>query len=629
MKKIFLLLFFFSFTYYSYSQTARQLNFVHRVKTKESCTLKNAYWYNGKCWANFKEKNQNSPDMDSLVSTHEKLIQEANITIKGEKYTLDAFYPENNNLYFQFSLVYSDGVSQKTLRQRVRRSIIKVRKQFLTEVKLFEGNIFELPDSIIHNPIAMGRIQGNYTDFDKKDFHFTGILRDLVNRKNAYPIDFSCNDALWKKGATTIEFRGNKAILNGEIGVMTYAQIQDILNKHPEIDTLILGEILSSADDEINEKIGKLIKKSKLSTLLTADSKITLDGLKLFISANKRVATRGAKIGVNSWDNGNFKGKDLSKDHPLHKYKTPYYEMCLGDKGSDFYFFTLNTNITNDIIWLNEEQLKEWNIATDIIDDKPIVIDYPNIPENIARLGYSFGNNQSNIVIINAQENPELYLYTDRFKKLFTKYGNVPFDETYVINVHQTQTLHPENIQTKEISFDQAKQYTDETTEIFATVVNYFKSQNKKVILVGMSYGAFVVEDFLTKYGNSVDGVLLSVGRLDMDDSFWKTFSKGEKVSFDETTEIISDGETKNILNSNKFKLIAAYSYKRYTELLKEVNLKNTLYIYSKRDTIFGSLNDTERTFLMKKDVLVLSLDKDHETTMKGFLKKGLQMLMK
>jgi hypothetical protein len=631
MKKALILLLLFGFTNSGYSQTLRQINFVHRVKTKENCTAKNGYWYNDKCWANFKEKNQESSklDMDSLVLTHAKLIREASITVNENKYLLDAFYPEEDNLYFQFSFVYSDGDSQKTLQQRVRRSIVKARKQFLAEVKLFEGNIFELPDSVSYKPIAMGRIKGNYTDFNKKDFQFTGVLRDLVNRKNTYQIDFTCSDALWKTGTSTLELQGNKAILNGEVGVTTYAQIQNIISKHPEIKTLILGKILNAVDDETNERIAEIIRKSKLNTKLLATSEITLNGVKLFCAGNKRIITRGAKIGVNSWDNGNYKGKDLPKEHPLHQYKTPYYKNYLGDKGTDFYFYTLNTNVTNDIIWLDEEQLRKWNVATEIIDDTPIKIDYPNIPENIANMGYSFGNNQSNIVIINAQENPDLYLYTDEFKELFIKYGNVNPEQSFVINVHQAQTLHPSKLQNQDISFQQAKEYSSETTEILATVVNYFKSQNKKVILVGMSYGAFVVQDFLAEYGNTVDAILLSVGRLDMSDTAWKDFSQGKIVSFREEIEMKSDNQTISIQNSNKSKLVAAYAYKRFTELLKNTNLTNTIYVYGKNDEMLGSLTKEEKAFLMKKDVLVLSVDNGHKETLTGFLKKGLQMLMK
>ncbi len=631
MKNILILLFLFSFASAGYSQTARQLNFVHRVKTKESCTVKNGYWYNNKCWANFKEREQDSPviDMDSLIVAHKKLVKESKITISGKEYALDAFYPQDNNIYLQFSVVFTDANSQKTVQQKVRRTIVKARKQFLTEVKLFDGNISELPDSITPNPIAIGRIKATYTDLNKKDFKYTGILRDLINRKNTYQIDFTSNNALWKKGTSTIKFQGNKAILNGKIGMKTYAQIQNILNKHPEINTLILGEILGSVDDKINEEIGQLIKKSNLSTKLIASSKITLGGVKIFLSGNKRIITRGAKIGVNSWDNGGYKGKDLPKDHPIHQYKTPYYDLCLGDKGTDFYFYTLKTNLTNDIIWLNEEQLNTWSIATDIIDDIPIIINYPNIPESIANLGYSFGNKQSNVVIINAQENPEPYLYTDKFKELFTKYGAINPEEALVVNVHQVQTLHPENIQNKEISFEQAKQYNSETTEMLATVVKYFNSQNKKVVLVGMSYGAFVVQDLLAKHGNIVDAILLSVGRLDMPDATWKDLSQGKMLPTNNEIENKLEVQETSLLEKNKAKLIAAYGYKRYSKLLKDMNLTNTIYVYSKKDKKVGSLSKEEKAFLIKKDVLVLSVDDGHVETQTRFLKKGLQMQLK
>ena len=61
--------------------------------------------------------------MDSLVVAHEKLVKESKITISGKEYVLDAFYPQDNNIYLQFSVVFTDANSQKTLQTSVRPKV--------------------------------------------------------------------------------------------------------------------------------------------------------------------------------------------------------------------------------------------------------------------------------------------------------------------------------------------------------------------------------------------------------------------------------------------------------------------------------------------------------------------------
>ena len=59
-----------------------------------------------------------------------------------------------------------------------------------------------------------------------------------------------------------------------------------------------------------------------------------------------------------------------------------------------------------------------------------------------------------------------------------------------------------------------------------------FKDKKKKVYVVGISFGAFVVQDSLAEYGNIADGYLIMVGRLNIPKEVWSEFSKGNYVGF-------------------------------------------------------------------------------------------------
>jgi hypothetical protein len=262
-------------------------------------------------------------------------------------------------------------------------------------------------------------------------------------------------------------------------------------------------------------------------------------------------------------------------------------------------------------------------------------INYNKIPEDLVNMGYSFGNPESNIVIINTQGGPEISLYTNEFKKIFIEEGGVNPEKTFVVNVHQTQTLKPEKFINEEISFEQAKEYDKENIKILANIIKYFKSQDKKVILVGMSYGAFMVQDLLSEYGDIADKYLISVGRLDMPEKVWKIFSKGNQAEFKNGTEVITynseqyyeKSEDINFVDSNMGKLAAGLGYKRYTELLKDVNLSNVVYIYGENDEAVGRLTQKEIDFLKSKNVYVISGKEGHMETMFSFLKEGLEKL--
>jgi hypothetical protein len=39
--------------------------------------------------------------------------------------------------------------------------------------------------------------------------------------------------------------------------------------------------------------------------------------------------------------------------------------MCLGEKGEDFYFYTLEAAPAGGIHWMNENKLKQWGITTE------------------------------------------------------------------------------------------------------------------------------------------------------------------------------------------------------------------------------------------------------------------------
>ena len=281
--------------------------------------------------------------------------------------------------------------------------------------------------------------------------------------------------------------------------------------------------------------------------------------------------------------------------------------------------------------------------------EKVIEITYESIPAKLKNLGYSFGNPTSEIVVINTQGGPLPTLLVEDFEDVFIKNFELNPEDYFLINVHQRHTQFPEELN-KEISFDQAKEINKKSTQILAEVVDYFVQQKKKVIVVGLSYGAFIVQDLLATQGNRADAYLIMVGRLDMTAEVWQNFSQGNQVVFENGTDVIdfetyqkkyteedklevleqeSTPDPKMIIEQkNMAKIAAGQGYKRFSKRLLDTDLSNVVYVYGTQDEMVGALNPSEIEFLGDKDVELISFEGGHSETIKQLAKLSMNIII-
>lgn len=267
-------------------------------------------------------------------------------------------------------------------------------------------------------------------------------------------------------------------------------------------------------------------------------------------------------------------------------------------------------------------------VVKSLLKNEDIRIVYDNIPKSLERLGHSFGNSDSDTVIINIEGGPVNYLETYRFENTYSLSGGIDESKYFIINMRESQTLHPEETEKEEISLEQAKNYNQKTTKTLFDLVSYFKSQHKKVYVVGGSYGSFVCLKSIVDYNNIADGYLLMVGRLDMNEEVWKPYSKGIEVKFEEDGIRVKLGEkSENVNTVNMQKIASEISQDRYTELLGNTNLSNLIYIYIENDQSVGKLTEKEIRFLESKNAKVVGVKGEHGKFFEH-LKMGLQLLL-
>lgn len=146
---------------------------------------------------------------------------------------------------------------------------------------------------------------------------------------------------------------------------------------------------------------------------------------------------------------------------------------------------------------------------------------------------------------------------------------------------------------------------------------------------MGASYGSFVDLKFLVDYNNIADRYLLMLDRLDMTKAVSEAYSKGFKAKFesDAVTPIIGE-KSDNIYTVNMRKIASAISREyKYTELLKDTDLSNLVYIYSDIDQSVGKLTESEIAFLKSKNAEIKSVKVEHQNWANNF-KEGLEMML-
>ncbi len=268
-------------------------------------------------------------------------------------------------------------------------------------------------------------------------------------------------------------------------------------------------------------------------------------------------------------------------------------------------------------------------VVKSLLKNEDIKIEYEDIPESLINSGYSFGNPDSDTVIINIDGGPKNNLGTYRFELRYSITAEIDKNNYFLINMRESQTLHPEETEQEEISWEQAKNYNEKTVKTLYGLITYFKSQNKKVYVVGGSYGSLVGLKSIVDHNNIADRYLLMVGRLDMTKEISEAYSKGFEANFesDAVTPIIGE-KSDNVYTVNMRKIAAAINRdEKYTELLKNTDLSNLIYIYIENDQRVGKLTESEIEFLESKNAKVVSVKGKHGNWTEH-LKDGLEMLL-
>jgi len=251
------------------------------------------------------------------------------------------------------------------------------------------------------------------------------------------------------------------------------------------------------------------------------------------------------------------------------------------------------------------------------------------LPDDTTDLWLTDGTIGAETVLIVAQGGPSEKLVFEEHGRTSIRYlpGYADFETAYV---HQAQTYNPALFVLGEnFSMDMARLEKDTTTQMLAKTIDHYKEDGRRVVVIGHSYGAFILVDYLASFTPAADQYIVSAGRLDVDLPMVEDHKRGWTSQFEEDgRSYISiedpglEGRPQAEIDAYyvRNRLKAAYGEPRFTELLRGADLSKVHFFYAINDQNVGALTDDEKAFLRDHNATVHQTTTGHGETLYRFI---------
>ena len=261
-------------------------------------------------------------------------------------------------------------------------------------------------------------------------------------------------------------------------------------------------------------------------------------------------------------------------------------------------------------------------------------LSYPktSIPRDTTKLWVEDGNIKSDTVLIICQGGPSKNLTF--IEKGRTSYRYIPkYSNYHIVYLHQAQTLNKEMFNFNgEFTYRMAEKEVHNTSEMLYRTLDYFKTKHKTTIVIGTSYGAYIISNYLSRRPSMADKYVIIAGRIDDNEQMLAQHLKGYNGGFEEdgTTYIPQEenvdfkGHPESKLKEFRVKqlLKGAIGKPRYSQELAGKDLSNVIYFYAANDQNVGRLTEPELEFLKSKKVRLFETNTGHSETLYRFIDK-------
>lgn len=248
---------------------------------------------------------------------------------------------------------------------------------------------------------------------------------------------------------------------------------------------------------------------------------------------------------------------------------------------------------------------------------------FTELPSDTSELWIADGAKDSDTTIIFAQGGPRDFLNFKPGEKTSWRY--LPrYDHYRKVFLHQANTYNPSMFEYEgKFTMEIAEKEIDLTSEMMYRAIKYYKDRGKTVIVIGHSYGAFIIPHCLSTRPSLADKYCILSGRIDVNENAYKAHLQGVNGSFEKDNRFVIDVKEELTARSPaerrryriKQRLKGVLGKPRYSEELQDRDLSKVIYIHSTNDTRVGVLEPAEIAFLESKGAQVFDTEYEHEDT--------------
>ena len=340
-----------------------------KINTEATCVEQELYWYNNKCWDYSPDDWISASEVDSFVEDGIKAFQTTKFIIEDKKYAIQEVLTipgtDSEDLVV---IVYDNNAQSQTV---IIELSDEQQDEIKTTVAFLEGNLLLNPE-LYENVTPFRTGMGTFIDDEPSErLTMEGEAINSQDPSDTVHFRFVAPYNIIGMGNSKIEVRDNQAYLSGELGTRTYHQVKKLIEEHPDMKTLIMTDVPGALDTAVTMHTGRLLRQNGFTTQLLSNSDIASGGVDLFTAGVERIVTKGAKLGVHSWCCvDDLTAADVAPKHPAHKDQLDYFSEMLGRaRGYDFYFYTLQAAPFDGIYYMSNQEIKDWGLATQFIDE--------------------------------------------------------------------------------------------------------------------------------------------------------------------------------------------------------------------------------------------------------------------
>ncbi len=165
-----------------------------------------------------------------------------------------------------------------------------------------------------------------------------------------------------------------------------------------------------------------------------------------------------------------------------------------------------------------------------------------------------------------------------------------------------------------EFSLEMAEKEVDNISEMLYRALAYFKEKGETTIVIGTSYGDYIIPNYLSTRPSLADKYIIIAGRIDDNEQMLEQHLKGFNGEFeedgityvpeDENTDLSEYQESEIKEYRVKQLLKGAIGKPRYSQALADKDLSNVIYFYATNDQNVGRFTESEITFLRPIQVI-------------------------